>query len=200
MTLSDNKNKIVNENTIINSTDIVNSWSVIRKTKCYKKRKTIYKDSKDLYIQINNTLLKYPPKSGVILFRNNFTEVLLVTNNYGNIDTNKWGFPKGHLEKNETYIIGGHREFYEETGLYINPDNFNYKFIKINNSRYYPYYINNPLINLQPIDKNEICDVKFLKINNLSEKNLNKESFLTLKNKFNSCILKAKEIEFNDYL
>ena len=68
--------------------------------------------------------MKYPPKSGVVLFDSFFQQVLLVKNNYGDSKTSKWGLPKGHLEKNESFIDGGHREFHEETGLYINKSNY----------------------------------------------------------------------------
>lgn len=55
---------------------------------------------------------------GVIL--NDHQQIVLVQSNVG-----KWGFPKGHVKKDESILEAAYREIYEETGLrkinYIQP-------------------------------------------------------------------------------
>jgi 8-oxo-dGTP pyrophosphatase MutT (NUDIX family) len=51
-------------------------------------------------------------KCGIILWNHSKEKVFLV---YGK-KSSKWGFPKGHMEENETEIETAEREFYEETG------------------------------------------------------------------------------------
>lgn len=38
------------------------------------------------------------------------------------IDPDRWGYPGGHLEGDETPEQGAHREFAEETGVVLDPD------------------------------------------------------------------------------
>ena len=185
------------KNGIENNERIVNDWfSITKMGKISKKRKIIYKDCKDLYVQIDKKIMKYPPKSGVVLFDSFFKKVLLVKNNYGNIKTSKWGLPKGHLEKNETYVDGGHREFNEETGLFIDKSQYNKKCVKINNSKYYVYYTDNVQLSLNPLDNKEIKDVQFKNISELNEDNINKETYILLKKKMLKCIKSSIEIIF----
>lgn len=49
--------------------------------------------------------------AGIICMNKNNYNFLLIYNR------NKYGFPKGHLKKNESYINGAFREFKEETGI-----------------------------------------------------------------------------------
>ncbi len=55
---------------------------------------------------------------GGVIFRknNNGIEYLLIYNKKGNVDGH-WGFPKGHVENNETEKETAFREISEETGL-----------------------------------------------------------------------------------
>lgn len=185
-------------NEIENNKNIVNDWfSITKMGKISKKRKIVYKDSNDLYVQIDQKIMKYPPKSGVVLFDSFYQQVLLVKNNYGDSKTSKWGLPKGHLEKNESFIDGGHREFHEETGLYINKNNYNKKCIKVNNSKYYIYYTDDSDMILNPLDNKEIKDVQFKNISELNENNINKETYIILKKKITKCVKMAEEINFN---
>lgn len=51
-------------------------------------------------------------KCGIILYNENIKKYFLV---YGR-KSNKWGFPKGHMEMGETEEETALREFFEETG------------------------------------------------------------------------------------
>ncbi|MEE0943888.1 MAG: NUDIX domain-containing protein [Clostridia bacterium] len=64
--------------------------------------------------------MKYEKSCGAILWRNNNgkREYLLVLNRKGNA-LGHWGFPKGHVEGNETETQTAIREIYEETGLRV---------------------------------------------------------------------------------
>jgi 8-oxo-dGTP pyrophosphatase MutT (NUDIX family) len=61
--------------------------------------------------------MKYEKSCGAIIFRRQGEryEFLLIQHTRGR----HWGFPKGHVEKNETEKQTARREVYEETGLEI---------------------------------------------------------------------------------
>lgn len=58
---------------------------------------------------------------GAVIFRrnNNITEYLLILNKKGESAAGHWGFPKGHVEGEETEHETALREVKEETGLNI---------------------------------------------------------------------------------
>lgn len=61
--------------------------------------------------------MKYEKSCGAILWRNNGKrEYLLILNKKGNA-LGHWGFPKGHVEGNETEVQTARREILEETGI-----------------------------------------------------------------------------------
>lgn len=62
--------------------------------------------------------MKYEKSCGAVIYRlNNKTpEYLLILNKKGNAKGH-WGFPKGHVEENETEIMTAQREIKEETGI-----------------------------------------------------------------------------------
>ena len=64
--------------------------------------------------------MKYEKSCGAILWRNNngTREYLLILNRKGNA-FGHWGFPKGHVEGNETETQTAIREIFEETGLMV---------------------------------------------------------------------------------
>lgn len=57
-------------------------------------------------------------KCGIIVYNTNDKKYCLV---HGK-KSNKWGFPKGHMEYGETEEKTALREFYEETGHYLSSD------------------------------------------------------------------------------
>ena len=146
----------------------------------YSNKKRYYRNNV-LYVVVGNKTLKYPPKAGIMMFNKEFTKILLVKNNYHPYPKcQKWGYPKGHLEKGETSNICATRELYEETGLKINIDS--YKTVSVNNSHYYVYYADESIINsVQPIDTNEINDAAFHDLSTIHSLNLNREASVLIK-------------------
>ena len=116
-------------------------------------------------------------KCGIILWNQSKEQIFLV---YGK-KSSKWGFPKGHMEENETEEITAKREFYEETGfeLDINLQECN-KYI-IRNNVYFIVTIKD----ISEIQKksNHIPDTKeiekyqWFSINDLLKKNLQEYNF-----------------------
>jgi 8-oxo-dGTP pyrophosphatase MutT (NUDIX family) len=76
-------------------------------------------------------------KCGIILFDEKKQSYLLV---FGK-KSQKWGFPKGHMEVGETTRETAIREFYEETGFTLNNVTFDNTFI-IKNNTYFVININ----------------------------------------------------------
>tara|TARA_B100000575_G_C23134334_1_gene658597 strand:- start:2651 stop:3244 length:594 start_codon:yes stop_codon:yes gene_type:complete len=147
-------------------------------------KRTSYFEGDTLIVTIGNKTYKYPPKGGVLIFNKTKTKVLMVKNNYHPYPKcQKWGFPKGHCEKEELPSECAMRELYEETGLKIMVTNNNNS-ILINNSRYYIFYLKNDFnSSIEAIDKNEINAVQFIDLCNILSLNLNKEAQTMLKRK-----------------
>ncbi|BED93104.1 MAG: NUDIX domain-containing protein [Candidatus Paraimprobicoccus trichonymphae] len=69
--------------------------------------------------------VKHEKSCGAVVYHNfeNEYKILLISFKYKNNDV--WGFPKRHIEENETEIQTAIREIYEETGINVNiNDNF----------------------------------------------------------------------------
>lgn len=62
--------------------------------------------------------MNFEKSCGAVIFRRieNDIEYLLIFNKKGDA-AGHWGFPKGHVEKNETELQTAKREIFEETGL-----------------------------------------------------------------------------------
>lgn len=121
-------------------------------------------------------------KCGCIVFNKELNMLLVVCNNYCPVD--KFGFPKGHKEQNETYAKCAERELYEETGIHYKIHNRMFK-TKIGNTIYFPIILDiKKYNNLEPIDKNEIRYCKWITIDDLSTSNYNREVAIFLKLKF----------------
>ena len=95
--------------------------------------------------------------------------------------SSKWGFPKGHMEENETEEITAKREFYEETGfeLDMNLQECN-KYI-IRNNVYFIVTIKD-ISEIQKKsnhipDSKEIEKYQWFTINDLLKKNLQEYNF-----------------------
>lgn len=92
-------------------------------------------------------------KCGVILYNMDVKKYLLV---YG-LKSQKWGFPKGHMEVGETEEETALRELREETGIYIT-HNLNRKIRYRNNIYFFVQVKNHEVPNTLCIeDKNEIA-------------------------------------------
>jgi 8-oxo-dGTP pyrophosphatase MutT (NUDIX family) len=104
---------------------------------------------------------------GGILFDKTGKYVLLIKQRL----SNKWGLPKGHMNKRE--IINNDkmecvkREINEETGINLNKIKYYYiDSLCINNREFFIFQINKykESINLNPFDLNEICDFEWISI------------------------------------
>jgi len=100
-------------------------------------------------------------KCGIILFNEKEQKYFLV---YGR-KSNKWGFPKGHMESGETEKETALREFYEETGFELKNQDLHNRF-QIKNNIYFQISISHPneLIQKTTIipDSNEILKTAWL--------------------------------------
>ena len=116
-----------------------------------------------------------------MLFNTDFTRILIVKNNYHPYpQCQKWGYPKGHVENNETTYECAKRELYEETGLVINISE--HKTVNVNNSKYYVFTTDEAeLKNINPVDTNEINAVQFQDISTIQSLNLNREASVLIK-------------------
>lgn len=96
-------------------------------------------------------------------------------------ESNLWGFPKGRLNKDETFKEGACRELYEETNIKLDPSDIdinNMIHIRRGNHNHF-YFIKNvtEFPNVK-IDMNEIIDYRWLNKQEL-KKNFYKKSFFT---------------------
>ena len=105
--------------------------------------------------------------------RNQFVFGCILVSQKGNILTvkgrvsEKWSFPKGHIEKNESTLECALRELYEETGIVPKTDYTSFKQFKhpihkkLNTAGYYIFFVNEedtPRI----FDTEEVSEAKWL--------------------------------------
>ena len=102
-------------------------------------------------------------KVGVIIMDPTNTYTLIVKQK----STGYWWFPKGSIESFDT-ISEAKREVLEETGLMIDIDNETQK-IEIDHLKFTTYIITHEICNVVPKDSDEIEDIRWININNLSE-------------------------------
>lgn len=156
-----------------------------------KKSKKINKFRKNNF-EWNNNSNKNKIKCGALVFNNSLNEIILVQNNYSLMNgVEKWGLPKGHREGNETYATCANRELYEETGVIGNISDDMFK-LRINNSYYFPTIIDKNSVKLNPIDKNEIAQAKWVNINELVDYNVNRETKIFIKRKLKNLVESLK--------
>lgn len=100
-------------------------------------------------------------KCGGIIIDYYRKNVLCVLNRLSNLNgENKWGFPKGHRNKDESLWKCAQREIYEETNLLIEKKKFN-RPVKIHNNIYYIIILDSHDLNIKANDKKEICKVEW---------------------------------------
>jgi 8-oxo-dGTP pyrophosphatase MutT (NUDIX family) len=86
----------------------------------------------------------------------------------------KWSLPKGHLEPNEHPSMAAVREIYEETSLIIDIPNLN-RSKKLRKCIYYYVILKDAdKFKLDPIDKKEVSDIKWIKYEELVKLDCNK--------------------------
>lgn len=116
-------------------------------------------------------------KCGIILWNQSKEQIFLV---YGK-KSSKWGFPKGHMEENETEEITAKREFYEETGFDLDLDLRKCNKYIIRNNVYFIVTIKD-ISEIQKKsnhipDSKEIEKYQWFSINDLLKKNLQEFNF-----------------------
>ena len=73
------------------------------------------RDFKSFHIKQKNSL-----RCGTIIFNRDCTKVVTVLNRHSyNMGKNKWGLPKGSIQRDENFVNCAMRETLEETGLNI---------------------------------------------------------------------------------
>lgn len=110
-------------------------------------------------------------KCGIIYMSDNDYKFLLVLGK----KSDKWGFPKGHMEYGEREEDTAIREFFEETGIKINLNELENK-IRFKNNIYFKVKAKKYHGNFNIQDTNEIMKAQwftFFEIINLSKDNIN---------------------------
>jgi len=103
--------------------------------------------------------------AGGIIFNETLTEILLVRG----VKSRKWGCAKGGIENNESYIEAAIREIHEETGIEITLLADVLPFVCINQAKLYIFVLPKALCKLNPIDKDEIMEIKWVKLYDLPD-------------------------------
>ena len=138
-------------------------------------------------------------RCGTIIFNTDFTKIIVILNRFSyHMGENKWGLPKGRLNKGERYISCAERETREETGLRVKI-NKQAIVLQISKTSYFPFILEESCKKLfNPIDKHEIYKVEWVSIAELQsfkDKHTNSE-LKRLLNK--STLVRAKRIAKNN--
>lgn len=125
---------------------------------------------------------------GVILFNRDLNELLVVLQR----ESNKWGFPKGHMTHmelyNKEYFNCAKRELLEETGIDLRCHRHTkYGTIIISNKLFYVIEIKKDFISVKPLDVNEICTYKWIKRSELFDFVNRNSCNITMTNLFKIC-------------
>lgn len=112
--------------------------------------------------------MKYEKSCGAVIWRNNGgrREYLLILNKKGNA-CGHWGFPKGHVEADETEQETAKREIFEETGIRISSFAENFRTVSSYNPLpdvnkdvvYFLAEVDSDCVELQ---QSEVADYKWL--------------------------------------
>lgn len=110
---------------------------------------------------------KKEQRSGGIILSKNLDKIILVLNRESVLNGDpKWGLPKGHIKFNESYSDCAIREIEEETGLKLKINNNTYS-IKINDTLYYIFVVDEHSHIPKPMDVFEIKDSKWIYMSDL---------------------------------
>lgn len=105
---------------------------------------------------------------GMVLMNRDLNHVLLIHQR----ESQKWGFPKGHMTMREIerkdYFQCAKRELFEETGIILSTNKYTrLGKVIINNKLFYIVCIHKDHIYAKPIDVNEIDDARWMDVNQL---------------------------------
>lgn len=108
--------------------------------------------------------MKKVSECGVILFNKNMMDVLIVFQN----KSQKWGFPKGHMTRNELYkkeyFKCAKRELFEETGIDLRTlQHTKYGSVIIGNKLFFVIEVKKEYIETNPLDVCEIEKIQWVK-------------------------------------
>jgi 8-oxo-dGTP pyrophosphatase MutT (NUDIX family) len=108
--------------------------------------------------------MKKVSECGVILFNKNMMDVLIVFQN----KSQKWGFPKGHMTRNELYkkeyFKCAKRELFEETGIDLRTlQHTKYGSVIIGNKLFFVIEVKKEFIETNPLDVYEIEKIQWVK-------------------------------------
>jgi mRNA-decapping enzyme subunit 2 len=93
---------------------------------------------------------------------------------------NKWGFPKGKKDENESDIECASRELFEETRVYVDPNSLNKcKRVKVGRHNLY-IYKSYEKPNIENVNENEIVEIKWMTLDDM--KNVYSECNRELRN------------------
>jgi ADP-ribose pyrophosphatase YjhB (NUDIX family) len=176
---------------LVNNLCTQNNWQIHSKKskKNHNFRKNNFRKNN---FKWNTNSNKNKIKCGALVFNNNLNEIILVQNNYSLMKgEDKWGLPKGHREGYETYATCAKRELYEETGIIENIRDDMFK-LRINNTYYFPTILDKNNVKLNPIDKNEIAQAKWIKLSELKNFNVNRETKIFIKRKLKNLVESLK--------
>ena len=111
--------------------------------------------------------MNYEKSCGAVIFRREANRLLylIILNRKGN-SIGHWGFPKGHMENNETEHSTATREIFEETGLHVNfIDGFRYVSNyspRVNINKDAVYFLAESKCGKVIIQKSEVANYKWL--------------------------------------
>jgi 8-oxo-dGTP pyrophosphatase MutT (NUDIX family) len=143
--------------------------NIIWNTRYYKNHNTILQKQQEQQQQQQQT--KQKVYGAILVGKNPQTKEPLYALVQGRY-TQKWSFPKGHSVESETPIECTLRELEEETGINRNlPDPVRY--IKLVYGYYYLFDLSANLHPLNPRDKNEISDAKWVSLKEMEEMEVN---------------------------
>lgn len=117
--------------------------------------------------KLDQFISKRPPirlVAGGIIFNETLTEILIVKGG----KSRKWGLPKGGIKKKESYMAASLREIREETGIKIRLMAETLPFVCIDQAKLYIYVLPKMMCHLNPEDKDEIIDIKWISIQDLA--------------------------------
>lgn len=138
---------------------------------------------------------KNSKRCGTIIFNPDYTKIVVILNRFSyHMGENKWGLPKGRLNKGEQYISCAERETREETGLQVKI-NKRAIVLQIAKTSYFPFVLDETCKDkFNPVDTHEIYKVEWMPITelqNFKKQHTNSELKRLLKK---SILARAKRI------
>ena len=116
-----------------------------------------------------NVKKKNTLRCGTIIFNEDCTHIVVILNRFSyEMGENKWGLPKGGLDKDEKYVDCAIRETLEETGLKIKIKSDS-AILNIGKTRYFPIILDQKTCTekFNPVDTDEIYAVQWHSIDKL---------------------------------